>query len=1167
MQLTKIKLAGFKSFVDPTTVLLPTNLVAIVGPNGCGKSNIIDAVCWVMGESSAKYLRGESLTDVIFNGSTARKPVGQSSVELVFDNSDGSIGGEYASYAEISIRRQIARDAESAYFLNGMRCRRRDIIDIFLGTGLGPRSYSIIGQNMIQRVIEAKPEEMRVYLEEAAGVSKYKERRRETENRIQHTKDNLARLNDVRAELDKQLNTLKRQSNAAEKFKLLKEEERLLRAQWLAIQWRHYDSRLVSKTLHIQQQATGLEARQAELNDINLQFEYKRDAKRLADDQFQDVQRHYYSIGSEVTRLEQDIQYHQARRQQWEADYAQAEHDWLESKTHLDESEQTLEELTTEMHTLGPQAAAALEEAEAAFEELTDQEDAMQTWQIQWEAFNKQTARNMQIAEVEQTRIQHLEQTITALQQRITTLNQDKDQFDFSQLDTETLELEEQLSALHATMEEHKQQLQDVQKNRTQLQAQQQQTTEELNQVRKELQALNGQQASLEALQETAQGLRNNPVVEWLQKHQLEQKPRLAQALDVTPGWENAVETVLGTYLQAICVDELADVASLVEQFTSGNLRVVAKTANATQLPSKANSLLTKVKSSWPIDALLKDIYIAESHPEALALCASLAAHESVITRDGMWLGASWLSVSRAVNPEAGVLQRKQDIKKLATTMMAKTQVQDALSEKLTHLGEALADLECQRNDIQKAINEDHAQISETAAQQKILTQRLTEWRARADHYQKEYNDCSTQLLQTQNELTIARAAWHEAMVSLEQQEPDRNALTQQRETLRDTVHAARNHVNQTKDQAHRLDIRLQTTKSQQSSLQQGMQRLQSQLATLAERKATLYSELSAESSVENLRNDLENALKSRILLQGELTNARHAMDSINQELHALELKRQEVERDIARFRDMLEALRVELHGVRIKAETLVEQLHETGSQLEEVLQGLPDDAAPDEWHARLEQVGQRIHRLGPINLIAIEEYQACFERKHYLDKQHDDLQEGLTILENAIEKIDKETRTRFKQTFDKVNARFQELFPIVFGGGHAYLELTGENLLDTGITVMACPPGKRNSTIHLLSGGEKAMTAVALVFSIFHLNPAPFCMLDEVDAPLDDANIGRFCQLVKTMAEKTQFIFISHNKLAIEMGETLIGVTMNEPGVSRLVTVDVQQAMTLAGV
>ncbi len=1167
MQLKKIKISGFKSFVDPTTVLIPSQLVAIVGPNGCGKSNIIDAVCWVMGESSAKYLRGESLTDVIFNGSSARKPVGQASVELIFDNQDGSLGGEYASYAEISIRRVINRDSESSYFLNGTRCRRRDIIDIFLGTGLGPRSYSIIGQNMISRIIEAKPDDMRVYLEEAAGVSKYKERRRETENRIQHTKENMARLDDIRTELDKQLNSLKRQANSAEKFKSLKQEERTIRAQWLAAQWRQFDAKLVQYSLQIQQQETGLEAKQAELSEINLTTDRKRDEHRLAHETFQDIQRRYYSAGNEITRIEQDIHHTKERQQQWQADMDQAERDWSLVKENLEEVEQELSDLTEESQQLDPKLNEATQTANALLEAYSEAENAMQTWQQEWDQFNQHAAQTTQTAEVEQTRIAHLEQRLSALKQRKMQLEQEQAQINFSELDKAIETLSEQILQMTELSDEHNQKLNDVRHEITTVQTIEQQTIQQLDQVRNNAQRLRGQQASLEALQQTALGQRNNPVTAWLAQHNLDKKLRLAQSVEVDAGWEQAAEKVLGTHLQAVCVENLTDIVSAVDDLKEGSLCVFSTKAPATtDTASKATLLLNKIKSKWPLDSLLSGIYVADTEEEALELCQSLEQHESVITRAGVWLSPTWLRVSRDENPAAGVFQREQELKQLIKQVAQLTEHQDELDEKLIQSREQLTELVIMRDELQKVVNQAHAEVLQTEAQRKMKEERRAEIKIRAERCHTELLDNTEQYEQTQTELSQARSVWQQALSDLEKLADQRDALAEARDQLRDRVQQNRQKLNEAKELRHQLEIRLQTTKSQQGALQQTILRMQTQLTTLTERKETLRKDSHTGTSLPDLEKNLSVALSHRLQIEEELNIARSTINELEHELRDLENKRQSVEREIAKIRDMLETLRLEGQTLKIKTETIHEQLKETHLLLEDILKELPEDMAPEMYHQQLEQVTLRITRLGPINLVAIEEFASCSERKQYLDKQNEDLLEGLTTLENAIAKIDKETRARFKETFDKVNEQFEELFPKIFGGGRAYLELTGENLLDAGITVMACPPGKRNSTIHLLSGGEKAMTAIALVFSIFRLNPAPFCLLDEVDAPLDDANIGRFCQLVKAMADKTQFIFISHNKLAIEMGEHLMGVTMHEPGVSRLVSVNVEEAVSLAG-
>ncbi len=1166
MQLAKIKLAGFKSFVDPTTITLPSNRVAVVGPNGCGKSNIIDAITWVMGESSPKYLRGEALTDVIFNGSNARKAIGQASVELVFDNSEGKIGGEYAAFAEIAIKRSINRDSDSIYYLNGIRCRKRDVVDLFLGTGLGPRSYSIIGQNMISKIIEAKPDELRTYLEEAAGISKYKDRRHETSLRISHAKENIARVNDLCAELEKQLSNLKHQANVAEKFKALKQQERVLQAELYAIQWRQLDALMVDDTLKIQYEETALEARNSEIITTDRDIEQLRHEQRAAHDAFQEVQRRYYAVGNEITRIEQDILHHQEREQQWRNDLQQTENDWQTVKTQLTEAEDESQELEREIVHLEPMLTAAREEGYALQNELSSADDAMQSWQVLWDDFHQASAKSSQTAQVEKTRIQHLEQKTIMLQKRQEQLLQDQGRFNFNSLDNELDSLNKQSYDYAEKLEIQQKELNDTRNEISTLQASQQDSTSHLDKMRNDLQKLRGQQASLEALQQTALGQRNNPASPWIAKYNLTDKPRLAQSMEVDRGWELAVEKTLGFCLQAICVDEISELASQIDSFKSGNLCVLSNPAAKETQHAKAKGVLLseKVKSSWPIASLIAGIYAAESLDEALALCESLDEHESIVTRDGVWLNRSWLKILRQEDPAAGVIQREQELKQLAVRVEQLQKTQTDLENNIKQRREQIQSLEQRRDQLQQSFGQAQGQAAQINAQCKMKQERLQEIKQQAERFTRDQQDCAEQMKQTEAEIKQARELWQQALNELEQQSLSREKLIAERDVVRQQLHVIRENTSKKTTQVHEFEIRLQTAKSQKSSLQQSFARLQAQSSTLNDRKIVLQSELNSMPPMDTLKKSLSRALDKHVSVEVELNSARIATESLEQELRNLEDKRQQLEKSANHLRGILESLRVSWQGRKIKSDTLLEQLKVTEFTLEDILKQLPQTISTEEWQTKLDQVVQRINRLGPINLIAIDEYAACFERKQYLDKQIEDLNAGLATLEDAIAKIDKETRTRFKDTYDQVNNRLQELFPKVFGGGKAYLELTSDDLLTAGVTMMACPPGKRNSSIYLLSGGEKSLTAIALIFSIFYLNPAPFCLLDEVDAALDDANVLRFTHLVKAMADKTQFIFISHNKITIEMAEHLIGVTMNEPGVSRLVSVDIEKAMNM---
>lgn len=1168
MQLSSIKISGFKSFVDATTINLPSKLVAVVGPNGCGKSNIIDAVTWVMGESSPKYLRGESLTDVIFNGSSARKPVGQASVELVFDNSDGTIGGEYAKYSEISVKRVINRESDSTYMLNGVRCRKRDIVDIFLGTGIGPRSYSIIGQNMISRVIEAKPDELRTYLEEAAGISKYKERRHETELRINHTKENLSRVNDLRGELEKQLNHLRNQANVAEKFKILKEQERLLRAQLYAIQWRQLDCRMVDHTLQIQREETALEARHSELTGIDRDVEQMRHEQRTAQDAFQEVQRRYYAVGNEITRIEQEVLHHQERQQQWEGDLKQSESDWQTIHNQMQEAEDHLHELEHELQQHEPDLAAARNLAQRIEVELKTAEEAVNELQTEWDEFNQTAAKTGETVNLERAHAQHLEQRINFLQKRRDQLQLDKSRVNFYELNKEIDENSKKSFEAADKLTVQSEQLSDIRTEISTLQNGLKDSNTMLDQLRIELQRLLGQQASLEALQETALGQRDNPSATWAARHELGSRPRLAQNIEVEKGWENAVEKVLGFSLQAICVDQMDDVIPHLTDLENGNLCIFNSSANVKHTSSdhQGNLLITKIKSGLPLNTLLNGIYTAENMEEGLKLCEHLEPHESVVTRDGLWMNRAWLKILREVDPSAGVFQREQELKDLSLRIAQMQDTRADLEDNINQRQEQIRTLEQQRDQLQQAYNQQQGQSAQIQAQVKIMQERMVELKAQTERTDKELGECLAQLNEAELELAKAHRLCQDAVIEQEAHQETREQLVAQRDQARSHLQSVRDKLSNAKDQVHEFEIKLQTARSQKGSAQQTITRLHEQLAILNERKITLQSELSSMPPIETLKKSLSRALDKHVSIEVELNTARASMEALEQEFRNLDDRRQHIDHDINKIRNTLESLRLELQGWKVKADTLREQLTETETALEEVLKELPEEANYEQWQANLEQIQKRINRLGPINLMAIDEFATSQERKLYLDKQVEDLMAGLATLEDAIAKIDKETKHKFKDTFDKVNERFQELFPTVFGGGKAYLELNSDDLLTAGVTMMACPPGKRNSSIYLLSGGEKSLTAIALIFSIFHLNPAPFCMLDEVDAALDDANVIRYTRLVKAMTEKTQFIFISHNKISIEMGEHLIGVTMNEPGVSRLVSVDIEKAINLAG-
>lgn len=1164
MRLSKIKLSGFKSFVDPTTIHLPSNLVGIVGPNGCGKTNIIDAVRWVMGELSAKQLRGDSMADVIFNGSSARKPVSAASIELLFDNSDGAIGGQFANYAEISVRREVVRDGTSNYFLNNTRCRRRDVTDLFLGTGLGPRSYAIIEQGTITRLVESKPEELRVFLEEAAGISRYKERRRETESRMHATRENIERLNDVLDEVSKQIEHLHRQARAAERYKSLNEDKRRLEAELKALHWRELDEQVGGQEGIIREHETRLEAAIAEQRGIESGLEKTREQHTQAGDSLTQVQARSYELATATARLEQSLQHLREARSQHQQDLDSLQVNRQEIEGHISRDREQIARADAALASFEPAHTQALAGERRSTESLAEAERALQVWQEHWEAFNREAGDKAQAAEVARTRIQHLErQHAQGLQRRDkleegrTGLSADADQAGIDALDEAIQQAESTRTRLQTELEQATRELEGLRESDQQL-------STELHALRSQLEDHRGRLASLDALQQAALGKSRAQVSDWLRQRKLDGQPRLAELINVAPGWERAVETVLGYHLEAICVDQFADDAVKLAGLTGGSLSFVEKTGKAGS--GDRDSLLGKVEGPLDLSDWLGSVHTADNLDAALAMRARLSARESVITRDGLWLGRHWLRVIRGEDERAGVLARAQELKRHQTQLADIEREVTGKAARQESARRRLRELEAQREELQDSLNQAAGELADLRAQHQSARERVQHVEQRTAQLDAELADLNRQLEAVEAELQAARTDLHAAQDAAQALESQRTSLQTERDALRRRAEEARARAQQDAEARHSLALKFEAQRSTRDSTHQNLERMQAQLAQMEARGAALQQAIQdATAPAGQQESELQSLLLRRTDMDSELAAARGQVESAADQVRKLEQLRQASEHRAEEQREQLQQLQLGVQEARVRRSTLEEQLRADGYELAPLLSGLAGSAGIAEWTEKLAAASQRIERLGPINLAAIQEYSEQAERKQYLDSQLADLNQALETLQAAIRKIDRETRTRFQETFDKVNTGLQSSFPKLFGGGHAYLELTGEELLDAGVTVMARPPGKRNSTIHLLSGGEKALTAVALVFAIFELNPAPFCLLDEVDAPLDEANIGRFGDLVRGMSDRVQFVFITHNKTTMEMANQLIGVTMNEPGVSRLVDVDVDEAVRIA--
>ncbi|GGK04816.1 chromosome segregation protein SMC [Luteimonas terricola] len=1165
MRLSTIKLSGFKSFVDPTTLHLPTNMTGVVGPNGCGKSNIIDAVRWVMGESSASRLRGDSLTDVIFSGSTSRKPVSQATVELVFDNSDHAITGEFAAFNEISVKRLVSRDGQSNYYLNGARCRRRDITDLFLGTGLGPRSYSIIEQGMISQIIEAKPEELRVYLEEAAGISKYKERRRETETRIRHTRENLDRLGDLRDEVGKQLGHLARQARQAEQYTAIQEERRVRDAEWKALEYRALDAKLSRLREGLSQEETRLQQLIAEQREAERALEEGRVKREEAMETLNRAQAAGYEVGGTLARIEQQIAHQRELSQRLLRAREEAEDAIAELAQHISGDEERLAILEESVAEAEPALEALRESDETRQDALRDTEAALADWQERWDAHSQESGEAARAAEVERTRVDYLDRQSLEEDRRREALSGERAGLDLDALAEAFAGVADEHEAQKLALDGLNEGLDERKQAALDLQDQQRASQQEISEVRKLAQEARGRLSSLETLQHAALGQEQGAAVAWLRQRGLDSATRVGEALEVEEGWENAVEGALGQMIEGVLVESPEALVEALADLGDGRIALVsADTGDADFAPT---SLAARVRGPLAIRRLLARLHVADSLADARALQAGLEPGDSVITRDGERLGAGWLRVLRSGAARQGALLREREIQGLRERIEQLQAREGELEEALASGRERLLAAEQAREDAQRQLYHAHRSVSELAGRLQGQQGRLDAARNRIERIDAELAQLGESIAGSGEQARESRGRLEDAVSRMAELEGSRRELDAERARLSAARDEARTAARESREEAHALALQLETQRTQANGLRQALQRMGGQRGQLDSRLGEISTQLAAgDTPVDGLEQQRQAALAERVNAEQVLAQARSALDGIDAGLRDYEQVRHQRDEQAIAQREAIAQRRLDQQALVIHAEQLGAAVVEAGFVLDDVVAGLADDAEAGTWGRMVADFDAKLRRLEPVNLAAIQEHAEAAQRKEYLDSQDADLNSALETLEDAIRKIDRETRGRFKDTFDRVNSGVQEIYPRLFGGGHAYLELTGEDLLDTGVAIMARPPGKRVSNISLLSGGEKAMTAVALVFAIFQLNPAPFCLLDEVDAPLDEANVGRFSALVTEMSEKVQFLFVTHNKATMEAAQQLSGVTMREPGVSRLVSVDLAEAARLAG-
>jgi chromosome segregation protein len=1165
VRLTQIKLAGFKSFVDPTTVNVPGQLVGVVGPNGCGKSNIIDAVRWVLGESRAAALRGDSMQDVIFNGSSLRKPVARASVELSFDNSLGRAAGQWSQYAEIAVKRVLQRDGESAYFINNSHVRRRDIQDIFLGTGLGPRAYAIIEQGMISRIIEARPEELRVFLEEAAGISKYKERRRETEHRLADTRDNLARVADIRQELGSQIERLEKQAEVARRYNELTADRAHKQSLLWLLRRNEAQAEAQRHARDIERAGIELEAETARLRESERELEQARAEHYAAGDALASAQGELYGANADVSRLETEIRYVADTRQRLEAQVAQVRGQRDSGRrTELDQREalRGWESRLAESREALEKAKARLSEEQAR---LPQAEQAVRLLMGRIAGERERIAQAEQAFQVRQAHLAHANKTLQALEQRGEKLLAERAELVAPDAEAMT-RLGGEISQSRGELARQEALLAQLEEARATVEERRRADVDRQQVLERELSVLEGKLAALQNIQ--GQVEENSKVQDWIDRHQLASKPRLWQKIRVEQGWETAVESVLRERLHAMEMSDPELLQRLLEDPPPARVSAFSPGSDAElRRESGLTSLADYVKAAEPavgavIAAWLSPYYAVEGMPRLLTRMG-LPPQVVLVNREGHQFSRFGVSFHAPDPADSGILARQREIEALGQAAAGRQEEIEKKRQELSDLEQSLGEHDEGLAKLRAAGIALKQRHHERELEHLKLTQGEDRYQERTRQIEGELTDIAA--LQTQE-----RAAQASAEVSLEKHQAEIDELYRRVELSQKEHEETEAQLEQQRQRAQQAEREVQDigfeereASSKINDINSSFNVIHEQIGQADQNLDQLQGELAALDD-RALRAQLQKGLEARIAREQSLAGARNRQEEIAARLRAFEEARLSSEHGLQPLRDRVAELRLKEQAAQISADQFQEQLREAGADEAALAASMKEGQKAAPLQGEITRLTNALAELGAINMAALEELTTAQERKQFLDAQAADLGAALETLENAIRRIDRETRDLLQATFDSVNRHFAEMFPALFGGGEAQLIMTGEEVLDCGVQVMGRPPGKKNTTIHLLSGGEKALTAIALVFSMFQLNPAPFCLLDEVDAPLDDANTERFCSLVTKMSQQTQFLFISHNKITMEMANQLVGVTMQERGVSRVVAVDIEQALKL---
>ena len=1166
MRLKSVNLAGFKSFVDPTSIAFNSDIAAVVGPNGCGKSNIVDAIRWVIGESSAKTLRGELISDVIFNGTDNRRSVSRASVELLFDNRDGRFGGEYASYSQIELRREIAVDHQSTYYINGGRCRRRDIQDMFLGTGFGTRGYAIIEQGIVSQLVQSSPEELREYLEEAAGVSKYRARRRETELKIQHTKDNLLRVEDQVIELNRQLTLLKRQARAAQRHQRYAEQLWLQNALLSTIHRRTKEQDLSNLTnaltqldedrLRLESVKTSRETELVNLREKTQGFIELRDSETAK----------AYSVNAEVSALEVSLKSTQTRLEELDQFVADRKARILDLNAQELTDQKKMSELEVELEHLNDVCDSLKSSVGEVAAQMHGARDRFHLTQSEREVFLVRFNDSIRARERSEERQQQTRRLIEKLseqanEQRSRNVSNENDGADIETIRGSIRDLQSRDDALVTEVSSLEGVISGLNESVESLEMQ-------VSQQREKVQDLTNTATSLSArLAATEYSSAQSPnVSHWVQQNQLNISDVLRDGLKVTDGWERAVEMVLGLDVDAFVLEYPIDKS--VDFDTLNDVRVSLIEIDATQpdemdLVPISNYVSYKDSS---FEGFLQHVFTVDSVEEAFVARSRLKSYQSILTRDCVWVGSNWIRVDRSKDLQQGVVELSRQLADARNQLKSEQQSQSQFEQTLDSEKSRLNELRTKRDKLQSEVNTVFSALTLEQGNAKLTEMRVAERARQKLQYEKDLLAIEARLKDETSVLSEVTSEYEKAVEIEHRMAQQRLELDDQHSRLQESWERQETEYAEKRDQSHAAELKRQATAADLTNLRLSHEQRASEIGRARNDLSAFDTQsLELKEARPQLQTALENQLQARLSIEEKQREHQHYIDDMQSQQRTLSGKLNEVASEIDRNRERRESTNVEFALVNANIENLNAQVDEAGVSIEQIENALSDETTVESVQTSIVRIERQIARIGDINQTAVRELEQRTREKDFLESQVGDLNQALETLQAAISRIDTETRRLLNSTFDEVNRNLAVIFPKLFGGGTASLEYTGTSVLDSGVSMRASPPGKRNLSIKLLSGGEKALAAIAFVFAVFKLNPSPVCVLDEVDAPLDESNVGRFAELLTNMTHDTQFILITHNSRTMESANELVGITMEEPGISRVVAVNLEDAVSQA--